>query len=116
VHDQPDYAPAWSLLGMIDASLGNKTQAITEGKRACELLPLSKDAWDAPTYITHLAMIYVWVGEKDLALEQLATSAKIPAGITYGDLKLSPVWDPLRSDPRFEQIVASLAPKQTTSR
>jgi len=114
--DQPEYAPAWSLLGMIDAGLGHKTDAIAEGKRACELLPISKDAWDGPLYIIDLALIYTWVGETDLALEQLATAAKNPAGISYGDLKLSPVWDPLRSDPRFEQIMASLAPKETTSR
>jgi TolB-like protein/Flp pilus assembly protein TadD len=111
VTEQPDYAPGWSLLGLIDAGLGRKAEAMTEGKRACELLPLSKDAWDAPSYILNLAMIYAWVGEKDLALEQLAVSANTPPGITYGELKRSLVWDPLRGDPRFEQIVASLAPK-----
>jgi TonB family protein len=58
-----------------------------------------------------LAIIYAWTGEKDLALEQLAFSAQIPAGVTYGRLKLDPEWDVLRSDPRFEKIVASLAPK-----
>jgi TolB-like protein/class 3 adenylate cyclase/Flp pilus assembly protein TadD len=111
VQGQPEYAPAWSLLGMIDAGLGRKTEAIAEGKRACQLLPISRDAVDGPFYVTNLALIYAWVGEKDFALEQLAISAKIPAGVTYGELKLSPIWDPLRSDPRFEKIVASLAPK-----
>ena len=71
---------------MIDAGLGRKTEAITEGKRACQLLPISKDAADGPVYVTNLALIYAWVGEKDLALEQLAISAKIPAGVTYGEL------------------------------
>jgi len=104
---QPEYAPAWSLLGMIDAGLGRKTEAITEGKRACQLLPISKDAADGPFYVTNLALIYAWVGEKDLALEQLAISAEIPAGVTYGELKLSPIWGPPRGDPRFEKIVAS---------
>jgi hypothetical protein len=56
-------------------------------------------------------MIYAWVGEKDLALEQLAIAAKIPAGVTYGELKLFPQWDSLRNDPRFEKIVTGLAPK-----
>jgi serine/threonine-protein kinase len=105
VHDQPEYAAAWSALGVIDAGLGNKSDAIAEGKHACELLPVSKDSADGPFYITNLALIYAWVGEKDLALEQLAISAEIPAGVTYGELKLSPIWDPLRSDPRFEKIV-----------
>jgi tetratricopeptide (TPR) repeat protein len=105
VHDQPEYAAAWSALGVIDAGLGNKSDAIAEGKHACELLPVSKDSADGPFYVTNLALIYAWVGEKDLALEQLAISAEIPAGVTYGELKLSPIWDPLRSDPRFEKIV-----------
>jgi serine/threonine-protein kinase len=96
---------------MIDAGLGNKSDAVAEGQRACELLPISKDAWFGGSNITNLALIYAWVGEKDRALEQLTTSAKIPFGVTYGELKLSPVWDPLRGDPRFEKIVASLAPK-----
>ncbi len=111
VEERPDYAQAWSMLGMIDAGLGNKSDAVAEGERACEMLPISKDAWFGCSNITNLALIYTWVGEKDRALEQLATSAKIPFGITYGELKLSPVWDPLRGDPRFEKIVASLAPK-----
>ncbi len=112
VRDQPDYAPAWSRLGLIDAGLGRKEDAIREGRRACELLPVTKDAMDGPSYITNLAMIYAWTGEKDLALEQLAISAKIPAGVTYGELKLYPQWDSLRGDPRFGKIVASLAPKR----
>ncbi|MBV9618011.1 MAG: hypothetical protein JO201_02265 [Verrucomicrobia bacterium] len=110
VRDQPDYAPAWSRLGLIDAGLGNKKDAIREGRRACELLPVTKDAMDGPSYIVNLATIYAWTGEKDLALEQLAIAAKIPSGITYGELKLYPQWDSLRGDPRFEKLVASLAP------
>ncbi len=113
VQEQPDYAPAWEILGAIDAGLGRKADAIAEGQRACELLPVSKDAWDGPSFVTNLALIYTWVDEKDLALEQLTASAKMPAGITYGELKLSPVWDSLRSDPRFEKIVAGLGPKIT---
>jgi TolB-like protein/Tfp pilus assembly protein PilF len=107
----PDYPGGWILLGLIDAGLGNKSDAIAEGKRACELLPLSKDAWDGPSYVTSLALIYTWLGEKDQALEQLAVSARIPAGITYGELKMSPKWDALRGDPRFEKLMTSLAPK-----
>jgi serine/threonine-protein kinase len=111
VAEQPEYAPAWSRLGLIDAALGRKAEAIAEGLRACELLPVSKDTLDGPSYVTNLAMIYAWVGEKDLACEQLAASAKMPVGVTYGELKLSPQWDALRGYPRFEKIVASLAPK-----
>ena len=109
--EQPDYAPAWSMLGLIDAGLGRKADAMAEGKRACELLPLSKDAWEGPSYVVNLAIIYSWLGEKDLALEQLAISVQNPGGISYGELKLQPFWDSLRGDPRFEKIVASVAPK-----
>ncbi len=116
VQDQPDYAAAWSWLGMIDAGLGRKADAIAEGKRACELLPISKDAWEAPIYITNLALIYAWVGEKDLALEQLTIAAQNAPGISYGDLKLDPRWDSLRGDPRFEKLVASLAPKDASAK
>ena len=111
--EQPEYAPAWSQLGLIDAGLGRKAEAIAEGKRACELLPVSNDAWEGPSYVLNLAVIYSWLGEKDRALEQLATSLQHPAGVTYGELKLQPFWDSLRGDPRFEQLVASAARKAT---
>ena len=65
--------------------------------------------------IEYLAVIYAWTGEKDRAIEQLADLAdptKLPGShVTYGHLRLGPLWDPLRGDPRFEAIVASLAPK-----
>ena len=109
--DQPDYAQAWSLLGRIDAALGRKEDAVREGRRACELLPLSKDAGAGAGLISSLAVIYAWTGERDLALEELTVSAQIANGVTYGELKLDPQWDLLRGDPRFEKIVASLAPK-----
>src|SRR5204862_6472197 len=116
VSEQPDYAPAWSRLGLIHAALGHKDEAIRAGRRACELLPLTKDALDGASYVKNLAMIYAWVGEKDLALEQLAKSAQIPGGLTYGELKLYPQWDSLRNNPRFEKIVASIAPKASTAK
>jgi serine/threonine-protein kinase len=112
VSEQPDYAPAWTILGLIDAGLGQKSDAIAEGKHACELLPLSKDAWDGVGLVSYLALIYAWVGEKGLALDQLQIAASAPNGLTYGELKLDPSWDSLRGDPRFENIVQSLAPKQ----
>ena len=79
---------------------------------ACELLPISKDAVDGVALAVNLAQIYAWTGERDLAVEQLEASLRVPNDYTsYGDLRLSPLWDPLRGDSRFEKIVASLAPK-----
>jgi hypothetical protein len=87
-------------------------EAVAEGKRATEILPLNKDSWTGPIWITHLAAIYTWCGDKGAALQQLKTAAESPTGISYGELKSSPDWDSLRGDPRFDQIVASLAPKK----
>jgi serine/threonine-protein kinase len=111
VEKQTDFAAALSLLGMIDAGLGRKEEPLKEGQRACELLPISKDGIDGASLAVNLAQIYSWTGEKDRAIEQIATVERVPNTLSYGLLKLHPYWDPLRGDPRFEKIVASLAPK-----
>jgi serine/threonine protein kinase/Flp pilus assembly protein TadD len=117
VSEHPDYATAWSMLGWIDAALGRNEQAVREGQHACELIPASKDAYASPNFVGNLAMIYAWIGEKDLAVQTLAQVAHAKLGLLsttrYGSLKLDPQWDPLRGDPRFEQLVADLAPKQS---
>ena len=97
---------------MIDAVLGNKEDAIREGRRAVELLPVTKDSIDGALLVQYLAVIYAGVGEKDLALDQLRIASSIPGYLSYGSLRLDPLWDPLRGNPDFEKIVASLAPKQ----
>jgi serine/threonine-protein kinase len=112
VEQQPDFAAAISLLGMIDAGLDKKEEALKEGQRACELLPISKDAIDGADLAINLAQIYAWTGEKDRAIEQIAAVERVPNALSYGLLKLHPYWDSLRGDPRFEQIVALLAPKE----
>ena len=111
VQDEPDYGPPLCVLGLIDAALGRKEEAVREGRRAVELLPVEKDAINGPLMIKYLAMIAAWASDKDLACEQLAIAAQPPSTVSYGQLKLEPNWDPLRGDPRFEKIVASLAPK-----
>ena len=111
IEAQPNYAPPLCVLGLIDAGLGRKEEALREGRRAVQLLPVEKDAINGPLMVEYLAMIAAWVGNKDLACEQLAQVTRPPSTVSYGQLKLLPFWDPLRGDPRFEQIVASLAPK-----
>jgi len=111
VAEQPGYAEALCVLGMTDAVLGHKEDAIQEGRRAVELLPVTKDAIIGAQLVQNLALIYAWTGEKDLALKQLAVVTSIPGYLNYGELRLHPRWDPLRGDPRFDKIVASLAPK-----
>ena len=105
------YGPALCVLGLIDAGLGRKEEALRQGRRAVELLPVEKDSIHGTGMVEYFAMIAAWVGEKDLACEQLAIAVRPPSPLTYGHLKLLPYWDPLRGDPPFEKIVASLAPK-----
>jgi TolB-like protein/class 3 adenylate cyclase len=111
IQAQPNYGPPLCVLGLIDAALGRKEKALREGRRAVELLPVQKDAINGPLMIEYLAMIAAWVGDKDLACQQLAIAVRPASTVSYGQLKLLPYWDPLRGDPRFEKIVASLAPK-----
>src|SRR5207302_9206912 len=112
VTGHPDFGPSWCVLGMIDAGLGRTEEALREGRRALELLPVEKDALVGQYLVRYFAVIAAWVGEKDLACEQLAIAIRPPSNVGYGELKLMPWWDPLRGDPRFENIVASLAPKE----
>jgi TolB-like protein/class 3 adenylate cyclase len=115
VQQQKDYGPALCVLGLIDAALGNKEAALQEGRRAMELLPVEKDSMSGQAVMAYFAVIAAWAGEKDLALQQLAAAAPTygaAIATSYGMLKLFPFWDPLRGDPRFDQIVASFAPKE----
>jgi tetratricopeptide (TPR) repeat protein len=110
---RPDDAGALCVLGLIDAALGRKEEALDEGRRAAELLPVEKDAINGALIVVGLARIAAWVGDSDLACEHLARANSLPSsGMSYGQLKLQPWWDPLRGNPCFETIVASLAPKE----
>jgi TolB-like protein/Tfp pilus assembly protein PilF len=111
IQAQPNYGPPLCVLGLIDAALGRKEEALRKGWRAVELLPVEKDAINGPHMVEYLAMIAAWVGDNDLACEQLTIAIRPPSRLSYGQLELLPFWDPLRGDPRFEKIVASLAPK-----
>jgi len=102
---QPDYAEAMSVIGMIDAALGRKEDALREGRRAVELLPVTKDVMTGSELLRNLALIYAWTGEKELALNQIAAALQGPGHITYGQLRLHPWWDAIREDPRFNKLV-----------
>jgi TolB-like protein/class 3 adenylate cyclase/Tfp pilus assembly protein PilF len=112
VQAQPDYGPAVCILALIDAGLSRKEEALREIRRAVELVPVAKDSLNGAGMIEYSAIVAAWVGEKAHALEHLAQAARLPGYLSYGRLKLVPWWDPLRGDPRFEKIVASLAPKE----
>lgn len=110
----PDNAGLLAELGLIDAGLGRKEEALNKGRHAMELEPSAKDEFTEAKMC--FAIICIWTGERELALEQLEAVAKGPGDHNYGNLRLSPLWDPLRGDPRFEKIVASLAPKEMVSK
>jgi TolB-like protein/class 3 adenylate cyclase/Tfp pilus assembly protein PilF len=113
VASQPAAAPALCVLGLIDAALGRKVDALRAGRQAMELLPAEKDSINGVYMIEYFAITAAWLGEKELACEHLEKAAQLGGigVVSYGRLKLLPYWDPLRGDPRFEKIVASLAPK-----
>ena len=115
LRDHPDNGILVAQLGLINAGLQRKPEAIAEGLRGVELRPLSSDAVDGATVLSNVAMIYAWVGDVNSAIERLIALSKMPGGPDYGQLKFDPAWDALRGDPRFEKIVASLAPKDATS-
>jgi serine/threonine protein kinase/tetratricopeptide (TPR) repeat protein len=116
VAERPDDGKALIILAEIDARLGRKAEAIRAGEEAIKLLPVNKDAFDGPDILARLAGVLAQVGETSRALDLLERVLKTPSAPSltrpcYGRLKMDDVWDPLRGDPRFEQIVASLAPK-----
>ncbi len=112
VRDRLQDGKSLVVLAEIDAALGRKEDALREGQHATELLPVTRDALIGAEIANRLAGIYTQVGMSNRALDDLEKASKLPGVVTYGSLKLDAVWDPLRGDPRFEKIVASLAPKE----
>ena len=111
VRESPGDALLLSKLGLVDALLNNKEAAISEAKRATEMLPISKDAVDGPPIAVSLVVVYAWTNELDLAFEAARPLTKTPTGLYYYDLKLASYLEPLRKDPRFDKLLAELAPK-----
>jgi serine/threonine-protein kinase len=111
LRDQPEDGSTLCGLAMIDAELHRKEEALSEGKKAVDLM--ADYFFERPGIIAYFALVCASLGERDLAIEQLQrVVGKPPGSPTYGWLRLSPFWDPLRGDPRFEKIVASLKPKR----
>ena len=112
LREAPDDPARHGQHGLILAALGQKQEAIAEGKRAVELVPESQDAFDGPLGTAALAQIYAWTGEFDEAFRLLDHLLTVPThGLTVPMLKLDPAWDPLRKDPRFQALIDKYAAK-----
>jgi TolB-like protein/Flp pilus assembly protein TadD len=111
LHEAPEDSARHGQHGIILAMLGQKDEAIAEGKRGVELLPESQDALDGPQATATLAQIYAWTGEPDEAFRLLDHLLAVPSNLTVPMLKLDPAWDPLRQDPRFQALIDKYSPK-----
>jgi len=109
LRDAPEDAARHAQHGLILAGLGRKQDAIAAGKRAVELLPESQDAMDGPKCTASLAQIYALTGETDEAFRLIDHLLSVPNGLTIPVLKLDPIWDPLRKDPRFQALIDKYA-------
>jgi TolB-like protein/Flp pilus assembly protein TadD len=113
-NEAPNVAERHANLGLCYAFMGRKEDAVREGRRAVELKPESKDAYDGVLMNCYLALIYARVGENDLALALIERLLRTPGAvdsvdysITLNDLKLRWEWDPLRADPRFGKLLTT---------
>jgi TolB-like protein/Tfp pilus assembly protein PilF len=107
---KPEDARTIAVLAQVDAGRGHKELAIQEAQHAVDLMPVSKDIYDGALVLEGLAQVYTWTNEPDRAIELLQKLVTMPGYVNYARLKLHPIWNPLRGDPRFEKIVSSLAP------
>jgi serine/threonine-protein kinase len=110
--NKPDDPRTLAVLAQVDANLGQKELALTEAQKALGLMPVAKDAYDGPLILQGLAQVYTWSGDNDHALEELQTLLSIPGYISYGYLKTDPAWQPLREQPRFQELLASIGPRK----
>jgi TolB-like protein/Tfp pilus assembly protein PilF len=116
VQSRPDDPDLHLALGFAAAGLGLKDEAIREGRKAIDLLPVSLDAYSGPGYLAFLAQLYVRVGDNTQAIDTLRELMEVPsAGVAISPalLKLDPIWDPLRGDPRFQALLNQSAGDST---
>ena len=106
---KPDDARTLAILAQADAGLGKKDEALGEARRAVELMPMSRDAYDAPLVLEGLARVYTWTGEKERAIDILHQLLAVPGYLTLGYLRVDPAWEPLRSEPKFKALISSNA-------
>jgi len=92
-------------LGLAYAGLGRRKEAIREGEEAVRMMPLSKDAFVGEQLLRYLAEIYMMCGEYEAAIDRLETLLSVPGYMSAAILRVDPIWDPIRSNPRFRRLV-----------
>ena len=107
LRQKPEDARTLAALAQVDAGLGKKEEALREAKHAVELMPMARDAYEAPLVLQGLAQVYTWIGDKDHAIQVLRDLLTVPGYVTKGYLRADPLWDPLRGDPRFAALIAN---------
>ena len=107
VAKEPAEARTRMLLALAYAHLGRKSDALREAKRAAEMLPVSRDAWDGADLQEDLAYVETIVGEHDTAIKRLAYLLTIPSELSVPFLRADPMWDPLRGNPGFQKLLTA---------
>jgi serine/threonine-protein kinase len=121
VQANPADPRALSILAMIDAGLGRNEQAVRGGERALEMASIKTSAVHWPVMACNLAVVYAWTNQPARAIALLEEAAGRAAAVglifqpSYGDLRLNPIWDPLRNEPRFNALMERLAPADAAS-
>ena len=108
LQQKPDDARTLAVLAQVDAGLGKKSDAISEARRAVELMPVSRDAYDAALVLQGLAQVYTWTGDPILVVQTLQKIMAMPGYLTRGYLTVDPAWAPLRGNKEFDTFVANL--------
>jgi hypothetical protein len=106
---RPDDPNLLGQLSVAEAALGQNDEALHHARHATEILPPSMDAVAGPMCEMRLAQVLAITGDRDGAFDKLSKLVKLPFGLNHGDLKLNPVWNDLRDDPRFDRILAESA-------
>jgi serine/threonine protein kinase/TolB-like protein len=106
---RPDDPTLLGTLSVAEAALGQNEEALRHARRAVEILPPSVDAVAGPMCEMRLAQVLALTGDRDGAFDKLSKLVNQPFGLNYGDLKLNPIWDDLRNDPRFDRLLAESA-------
>jgi TolB-like protein/Tfp pilus assembly protein PilF len=101
----PDAPEAHMQLARVLAYLNEKDSALAQAQRASELLPESKDAFGGPEIAEGVAQVHAILGDSARAIEILDGLLSRPSAVTIPGLKINPVWDPIRNDPRFQALI-----------